>query len=485
MTNNWLSPTPVVSKTTTTNGDVAFTSTGTFLLDFFTSIGLHRDSARHVKAFNQARLENELLAIRALFYARDVRSGQGERELFRACFKQLPTDVRFKYAQHIAEFGRWDDIFATFTNMNEISPLIQCQLHNDWVAAREGKPISLLAKWMPSENASSKRTRERARAMAKALGLTAKEYRVILSHLRGKLNLIETSLSAKVYDSIDIQLLPSRALRKYKSALKKHVPTQFAKVMAEVTKAVKVNEAPKAKINTKALYPYEALLESDRALRDAQWAQMIRDRVYATEDTLVVCDVSGSMGNIGHNYNSEVQPIHVAISLAMYFAETNSAGWKDKFITFSLNPQIQNLVGSTLTERALNLSRAHWEMNTNIDAVFALIFQKAQLAHLAAPKNIVIVSDMQFDKCAYAGGKGVFDKWKDKFRANGLVLPTVVFWNVADTSTKPVTAHQSGAILISGKSPAASQAFKTAMSGVTPYDSMIQLLNSERYSVIV
>lgn len=478
---NWLSPTPVVQKTTTTNGDVAFTSTGTYLLDFFTSIGLHRDFARHVAAFNKARLENELYALRALFYARDVRSGQGERELFRACFRQLPTDVRFKYAMHIAEFGRWDDMFYVFSNLNEVSPLIQCQLHNDWVAMREGKAISLIAKWMPSENASSKRTRQRARDMIKALGMTARDYRIMLSTLRSKLNLVETSLSQKAYDTIDIQLLPSRALKKYKASLKKHVPTQFAQVMAAVTRSVETNEVPTAKINTKAVYPYEILLETDRALRDAQWAQTIRDRIYATEDTLVVCDTSGSMGHVSTNV---LQPIHVAISLAMYFAETNSEAWKNQFITFSQTPTIQTLKGMTLTDRALNLNRAPWGYNTNIDAVFNLIYQKAKLAHLAAPKNIVIVSDMQFDQCVSARGKGAFGKWKAKFAQDGLVLPTVVFWNVADTSTKPVTAHESGAVLISGKSPAASQAFKTAMSGVTPYQAMMDLLNSARYSVI-
>ena len=57
---------------------------------------------------------------------------------------------------------------------------------------KECKTPSLLAKWMPSENASSSVTKAKARWFMSELGYSAKEYRKLLSGIRAKLNILET-----------------------------------------------------------------------------------------------------------------------------------------------------------------------------------------------------------------------------------------------------------------------------------------------------
>lgn len=475
----WLTPTPEVTKVQTDNGATAYSSTGMYVLDFFTDIGANQNVKEMATSFANALREDAVLATRALFYARDIRGGQGERKLFRELYKTLDIATQDKYLALVPEFGRWDDLFeiVPMTEYIRLTSFLKETLANDWDRLSSGLSISLAAKWMPSENASSPTTRARARALMESLGLQPKQYRKLLSTLRGSLNLVETSLTHKDYESIKVQLLPARAVKKYKVALKAHVPEQFAQVLKDVAEGVEG-----VKINTKSLYPYEVILEPDHALKNAQWAQIIKDKVYPVADALVVCDVSGSMGYYQHTV---LQPIHVAMGLTMYFAETNSPAWSNQFITFSGNPVIQDLGVGSLSDKLARLSEAHWEMNTNIDKVFALILAKAKLGNLQAPNSIVIISDMQFDSCVKTD-KTVFKKYRDKFAEAGLVLPNVVFWNVADLpkGNKPAKASTKGVVLVSGKSPAASAAFRDAMKGITPYEGMLEVLNSQRYSVI-
>ena len=59
----------------------------------------------------------------------------------------------------------------------------------------------------------------------------------------------------------------------------------------------------------------------------------------------------------------------------------------------------------------------------------------------------------------------------------------MVFWNAAqrDYGNLPVTQHQYGAILVGGCKPGM---FEQILSGKTPADFMLQVLNGERYATI-
>ena len=65
-------------------------------------------------------------------------------------------------------------------------------------------------------------------------------------------------------------------------------------------------------------------------------------------------------------------------------------------------------------------------------------------------KNIVIISDMQFDS-AVGSTLTVFQRSKKLFSDAGYNLPNIIFWNVNGSITSiPVQTHESGSILISG-----------------------------------
>ena len=85
--------------TVTENLAKAYKSTMDNLLDFFGNAGAMRKRTEVdiVQIFSKAFAEDRLLALKALFYVRDVRGGQGERRTFRICLKWL-ADPRRKPA---------------------------------------------------------------------------------------------------------------------------------------------------------------------------------------------------------------------------------------------------------------------------------------------------------------------------------------------------------------------------------------------------
>lgn len=79
------------NESVTENGAVGYRTTGKELLDLNFSISSMRNMSEDeiVEKFKKAFYEHKLLAVKWLFYVRDVREGLGERRLFRVCMKYL------------------------------------------------------------------------------------------------------------------------------------------------------------------------------------------------------------------------------------------------------------------------------------------------------------------------------------------------------------------------------------------------------------
>ena len=116
--------------------------------------------------------------------------------------------------------------------------------------ATRGESISLLAKWLPSVNSSSKKSRESALKLAKALGMSERNYRKTLSSLRKHLDLLESKMSARQWSEIDYSKLPTQAHRKHIKAFKRHDESRYENYLASVEKG-------EAKINSATAYTYE------------------------------------------------------------------------------------------------------------------------------------------------------------------------------------------------------------------------------------
>src|SRR3990167_654015 len=444
------------SKGKTENEAVTFIRSGSALLDFYAQAGaMRKNPDRALELFKAAFSENREKAIKILFYLRDIRGGQGERDLSRSGLEWIGSnypEIFEKIVEFVSEYGRWDDIF--FDN-NKCFEIIDKQLKEDIGS----KNPSLLAKWLPTINASSKNTRNKARFMATKIGLKENIYRTILVNIRKTIKIVESQMSANQWDEINYSAVPSQAARIYKNAFKEHDEERYGEFIDKAEKG-------EVKINAGTLYPYQIYksVESDYSKTlEALWNQL--PDYTQGKNALVVADVSGSMDG---------DPKAVSVSLALYFAERNKGQFKDHFITFSEEPILQRITGETLLDKMNSIEKSKWDMNTNLQAVFSLILNTAlenKTNTTELPETIYIISDMEFDEACDPEDTN-FESIQKKYEASGYKMPSLVFWNVDARSGNnlPVQKSQSNVALVSGLSPVI---FKIAVENKTPEQVML------------
>jgi len=177
---------------------------------------------------------------------------------------------------------------------------------------------------------------------------------------------------------------------------------------------------------------------------------------------LPMVDVSGSMECAAGN-NSNVQCMDVALSLGLYISERNEGTFKDCFLTFSSNPQLQYLQG-TLKERLSQLRSSDWGMNTNLEATFNLLLRQAQSNSVPQdkmPTKILILSDMEFDQATGSNWDRVPDfnpsaieMIRKDYEQAGYKMPGIIFWNINSRGDNfPVKKDELNTALVSGFSP--------------------------------
>lgn len=456
----------------TENGAVSNRSTLSDVLDFFYHASARRGQD-NTNLFAKAYAEDKLTAVKAAFYTRDVRGGQGERNTFLQILRYLyKNDQRVfnKIVALVPVYGRWKDVLE-FVDSKTVVSMVNVQLRND----RYAEHPSLLAKWMPSENASSPATRSLATQWIRALGMTPRSYRKLLSAIRANLVLVESLMSAGKFAEINYAHVPSRAAMLLRKAFSKRDAERYVAYLEAV-------KSGKTKINATTLYPHELVSKYMGYVRnvdetiEAQWKALPNYAEDNDQNAIVVVDVSASMSGL---------PMQIAIALGLYISERNVGAFKDHFITFSERPTLERVVGNTLLERVHNLQNANWGGNTNLQAVVDLILntaRKNKVPQNEMPKKLYIVSDMQFDSAM--GRYSNFDAMKQKYAQYGYEFPTIVFWNVSSRRDEaPVTEDDRGAFLVSGYSPSIFKATINAKA-VNPMDMMLEVLNSDRYAPI-
>lgn len=477
--------------TTTENGALSNNSSLDAVLDFFSKSGsLRGKNEEIIKYFEKAFEENEELSLRALFYMRDIKGGQGERNNFRIICQWLSThspESIIRNMIHIPIFGRWDDFYAfvTIDQTKEIAlNIMKEQFDKDLQLASEGKNVSLLGKWLKSENASSKETKKLAIITREFFGLTSEKYRKSLSIIRKQINIVESYMSQKLWDQIEYSHVPSYAMKVYRKAFGKHDSDRFQQYLSDV-------ENGKKKINASTLYPYDIVRDvlsncsndsDDSKSLDLQWNNL-PNYMDDCNDTqcMVLADVSGSM-----TCGSGVKPIYVAVSLAIYFAERMKGSFNGYFMTFTDKPDLVKVEGKNISEKVRSVMNADWGYNTNLIAAFKKILSAAvnnKIPQNEMPSKLFIISDMQFDQACSDNSRTNFEEIDRMYNEAGYTRPTLVFWNVNAHSDSPVTKDDEGTFLVSGCSPSI---LKYALNthAVTPLELMLEVLNSERYSFI-
>ena len=499
------------TMTTTENGHAAASTTGSAVLDFYGQAGALRNRDEHevFDLFLKAYKENPLLAMKALFYARDIRGGCGERKIFRyiirwlANYNAITNQAVLKNLKLIPEFGRWDDYYALVeTNLEDrMFDILRNQIAEDIVNNRhENGAISLCAKWLPSCNASSEETRMLGKLTAKKFGITQKQYRKMLTALRKRIDIVESKMSENNWPEIKYDKIPSRAGAIYRGAFRKHDKERYEAYISDVL-------AGKKKINTAVNTPQDlvhayskngwGLISKEDPTIEAMWKNL-PDFVDSDENILVMADVSGSMYG---------RPMEVSVGLAAYFAQKNRGAFHNLFMTFDSNPKFVSLKDDNSLLKNLRIVwDAEWGGSTNLNGACKKILELAVKNNVPKedmPKRLIVVSDMEIDEATRIyerydwqshnfihnfsrSGNLHIDELKEMYSKAGYDIPQVIYWNVESRHNHFQTKSDvAGTMLASGSSPAIFKAImKMEDLEVTPYDAMLEVLNNERYSCI-
>lgn len=435
--------TPVPARTA--NNMKAQKDTRSPVVDLFYNIGASRGK-NIIPEFEAAMQSDEELALRIALWARDVRGGAGERELFRNILRHLEkTHPEILLNTHlldkVGEVGRWDDLLVFNYN-----PAVKSKAY-DLIHTALKAGNALAAKWMPRKGSLAVELRT-------AFGMTPKAYRKTLVGLS---KTVEQAMCAKEYERINYAHVPSLAMSRYMKAFSKNDAERFVAYRESLKKG-------ETKVNAGAVYPYDVIkgltFGGINEVADAQWAAL--PNYMNDTNVLPMVDVSGSMCcSAGGNPN--LRCIDVSVSLGLYCADKNKGAFKDMFLTFSGKSSLVQLKGS-LSQKHAQLSRAHWEMDTNLHAAFNEVLRVAKAGNVPQedmPAVILILSDMQFNECVEYDDSAI-EMIRRKYEAAGYTVPTIVFWNLNAYGNAPVSFNEKGVALVSGFSPAIMKAVLAA-----------------------
>lgn len=459
----------------TANGATTHATSHNACVDLFGISG----SARNISAeglsklFDKAVSEDVEVAARILQWLRDIRGGAGERKAFRNLFSYLienHLELSKRILVKVPEIGRWDDVLvAVNTPLEpEAFELIRAGLNTPETAG-------LCAKWMPRQG-------EVAYKLRKAFSMTPKGWRKMLVSLS---NTVEQKMCARKWHEIEYGKLPSKAAAMYQNAFKRNDEARYNQYVEGLVKGTE-------KINAGAIFPHDVIVSAQRGndeVATEQWKALPNYMEESGENILPMVDVSGSMCcNAG---TGNTRCIDVALALGIYTAERMSGIFKNHFLTFSAEPALQKVQGTTLARRVENMERADWDMNTDFQSAFNLILDTAvqnRLEEKDMPTMVLVLSDMEFDMAernwySRRGSETTnFNVIKRKYAKAGYTMPKLVFWNLnGREGNMPVTVHDNGTALVSGFSPAILKSVLAAKT-VTPVDIMLDTVMVERYN---
>ena len=481
----------------TENGAAGYATTGKSLVDLNFSVASLRNASDDeiVRKFIPAFHEDRVLAMKWLFFLRDVRGGLGERRAFRVIMKYLATgyaDMVGRMVEIMAEYGRFDDLLCLMGTPVEEKVLsyIATQLKTDVENMLNKEGISLCAKWMPSINTSSEDSRAVAVKLKNYMGLTSKEYRKMLSGLREYLGVIEVAMSGNCWEEINYSAVPSKANVLYRNAFLNHDKERREAFLADVADN-------KVSMNAGVLMPHDIVARYvtrtgwrlnvnalDMSL-EMLWKNL-SDTVEGAENVLCVVDGSGSMTcSVG---NGNLTALHVSNAIGIYFAERLKGAYKNKYITFSATPKYVDLSKCVTLREKLELALAHNDYtNTNIEATFDLVLATAvknRLSQAELPQTILVISDMEFDQATSGNAnETLFATIARKYAAYGYKLPKLVFWNVnSRTGVIPVRENELGVGLVSGFS--VNVCNMVLSNELDPYKALKKVLDGSRYSQV-
>jgi hypothetical protein len=242
----------------TANGAVTHSTSLNAVVDMFFLAGASRQMSEQsiINVFIKAFHENPILAIKCLFWARDVRGGAGERRFFQIVMKHLISTSLYEELVdqliiHVPEYGYWKDVFVLEKPKKDNLYWLLRELD-------ENPNKGLLAKWWPRKGEWFSKAHKFAK-------MTPKKFRKKLVELT---KVVETDMCNKEWKNINYSHVPGQAFQRYKKAFMRNDESRFTQF---VTKAIK----GEVKVNSSTLFPYQLYQSFNRGENSnsiiAQW----------------------------------------------------------------------------------------------------------------------------------------------------------------------------------------------------------------------
>lgn len=440
-------------------------------LEFFSKAGslfkgntkFYGNSSSALELFKPIWYENELLAMKLLFWLRDCRGGAGNRSGFRECINWLANNDHSGWIKRnidkIPLYGRYDDFRSLFGTKYE-------NLAAEKWSQEISKNNVLAAKWADRSD----------KPLRYALNLSIeRDFRKLLAEIR-KNHIVEHKISCKEYSEIEYHTVPSVAMARYAKLFDKNDSERFAEYKEKVA-------AGETKINAEVLFPHDCVRTAfhDKEIANLQFDALPNYLEGTNERIIVLSDTSASMCV---NVSGSVRAIDISQGLALYCSakiDKDSPFYK-RFIGFASESKFKNW-------EYLSFSEAIFDENvfdgaigsTNVHKALELILDTAlffKLSNDKIPTTLLIVSDMQFS-CNVSTGDDI-NNILDKFVQKGYTKPKVVYWNTDGYAGTPDTKFGNNVGLISGFSPAILKAVLTG-DGFSPLAVMHRTL--EKYEI--
>ncbi|KAJ0240914.1 hypothetical protein HA466_0219550 [Hirschfeldia incana] len=410
--------------------------------------------------------------------------------------------VAFTRYSHDAEYRflheRVSDLFAN---------LLRRDL--EFLTSGETNKISLAAKWCPSLDSSFDKATLLCESIARKIfpresfpeyhGLEEAHYayrvrdrlrKHVLVPLRNTLQLPEVYMGAREWGSLPYNRVASVAMKSYKEIFLSRDKERFQKYLDDAKEA-------KTKIAAGAVLPHEIIGELNGRdggqVAELQWKRMVDDM--RTKGSLTNCiaisDVSGSM---------EGTPMEVSVALGLLVSELSEEPWRGKLITFSETPELHLVKGDDLRSKTRFVRHMDWGNNTDFQKVFDLILKVALEGKLKPEemiKRVFVFSDMEFDEASSSSRRYNIretSSWETNYqvivrkfeeKGYGGVVPEIVFWNLRDSKSTPVTRSEKGVALVSGFSKNLIKMFLDNDGEIDPMKIMHAVISGPEYNDLV
>ena len=500
--------------TKTANGGNAFKSTGSAIVDYFMLFMRDLSISDSYDYLEKCWKEDPKKTVAIIFNGRDRLNGKKEKKVANEAMLWLRKNKFETYMcnikLYVEKYGRWKDLQYISYNLKNFDHKIEMniiaqKLIDDKINLDNNKPVSLCAKWAPSENDRNDRQRQFAKKVASVIYGCKDTYKMskyrtqYLVPLRKQIDIVESKMCDNKWEAIKYENIPGVASNKLKKAFIKHDEERYKKYLGDVAANVK-------KINVTGILPHELVGVYIKDLAkfnkgelcqttEMQWKAIVENvrKSGNFDNAISIVDVSGSMFNAK---NGSI-PAQVAVALGIITALCCKGDFANKIITFSENPQLVDLItanaenatnsaekpkienGDASDASVSNIPSLH-ECIKNIMGVdygFSTDFLrcneeiinyaiKYKVPQDKMPKKLFVFTDMQFNNTItgnferdYRSNRNntnaldtVYKSIVKLYEANNYTAPKFIFWNLNSDSNEvfPVNCDTEGTAIVSG-----------------------------------